>query len=154
MSNEIENIEAFERELDTVGVFASNTVGVSMKPLFKTHRNMVVIEKPKGELKKYDVVLYKNRLSKYVLHRIIKVENERYVIRGDNTFVKEYLPKSEILGVLVAYRDKNKRHTVNDLSYKIYSRLWNFIYPVRHAVHSCRVMLGKIYRKMFGKGRK
>ena len=84
---------AVESELKKNGVYASVTSGVSMRPLFKTHRDMVILKKPNGVLKKYDVVLYKAG-AKYLLHRIIKVDTERnvYVIRGDNTFKLEYVP--------------------------------------------------------------
>ena len=37
------------------GVLAAVTSGPSMRPLFKTHRDMIILERPKGKLHKYDV---------------------------------------------------------------------------------------------------
>lgn len=148
MQNGLENSEVIERELTENGIYASNTLGTSMQPLFKTHRDMVIIKRPEGDLKKYDVALYKDGRGRYVLHRVIKVSEDSYIIRGDNTFVDEYVKKSAVIGVLTAYRNKNKRHSVNDISFKIYSRFWHFIYPLRRLKRSIRALLGKIRRKL------
>ena len=144
--------DVIEQELDKHGVYASITSGTSMRPLFKTHRDMVIIEKPKGELKKYDVALYHSKTGNdYVLHRVIAVREEDYVIRGDNTFVKEYVPKKAIVGVLTVFNRKGKRHSTEDLGYRIYSVIWNFIYPLRFVFRCFRTVLAKVYRKIFRK---
>jgi hypothetical protein len=108
---------------------------------------MVIIKRADGELKKYDVALYKDSKGRYVLHRVIKVKRDIYVIRGDNTFVNEYVPKTAVIGVLTAYRNKKKSHTVNDISFKIYSRFWNFIYPLRYVKHKAKRAIRKLFKK-------
>ena len=136
-------------ELDTHGYCASTTRGTSMEPLFRTGRDMVVIKRREGECKKYDVVLYRYPSGKYVLHRIIRVRENEYIIRGDNTFIKEHIPKDKILGVLERFNRKGKSHTVNDRGFKIYSRLWNFIYPVRYLINLSVRAVRKLYRLIF-----
>ena len=144
--------DVIEQELDKHGVYATRTTGTSMRPLFKTHRDMVIIEKPKGELEKYDVALYHSINGKeYVLHRVIAVREKDYVIRGDNTFVKEYVPKEAVVGVLTAFNRKGKRHSTDDLGFRVYSVIWNFIYPVRFVFRCFRNVLAKIYHKIFRK---
>ena len=140
-----------ESELDTHGFYASNTLGVSMRPLFKTHRDMIVVKKPEAELKKYDVGLYVTPRGKYILHRVMKVRATEYIFRGDNTYSPEHVPKEWVIGVLVKFNRKGKTHTVDEISYRIYSRLWHFIYPVRFVLRKTRVLLGRIYRKIFRK---
>lgn len=142
-----------EDELNKYGTYATNTVGVSMQPLFKTHRDVVVLKKPDRDLKKYDVVLYTGASHKYILHRIIGVRDDCFVIRGDNTFIKEYVPRDRILAYLVSFNRKGKRHTVDEFGYKLYSRFWNFIYPIRYLINLFRRVLGKI-KRMFLKGGK
>ena len=150
MSN-LQNTETIERELSENGFFASNTIGTSMQPLFKTHRDMVMIKRAEGELKKYDVALYKTGVGRYVLHRVVKVKKDSYLIRGDNTYKIETVPKSSVLGVLYAYRNTKKRHTVEDFSYKLYSRIWVFIYPLRLLAYRFRILLSRTYRLFFKK---
>ena len=140
-----------EGELEKYGAYASTTVGVSMRPLFKTGRDMVIIEKPKGELRRFDVALYKSRSGAYTLHRVVRVKADEYLIRGDNTFRIEHIAKERVIGVLTAFNRKGKRHSTDELGYRIYSRVWNFIYPIRYLIHLPRPFLGRVYRKIFKK---
>ena len=74
---------SFEEELEKSGKLIYTNVGVSMRPLIKQDRDLLVIEKPKGRLKKYDCPLYKRPNGQYVLHRVVKVCDDGYVILGD-----------------------------------------------------------------------
>lgn len=143
-----------EDELSKYGTYAANTVGTSMQPLFKTHRDVAVLKKLDRTLKKYDVVLYTGASHKYILHRIIGVREDYFVIRGDNTFVKEYVSRDRILAYLVSFNRKGKHHTVDEFGYKLYSRFWNFIYPIRYFMLLLRRVLGKIKRTIFRRGTK
>jgi len=139
-----------EAELDKHGYYASVTRGPSMQPLFRTHRDMVIIKRPSAPLKKYDVVLYTGGGNRYTMHRIIGVKDDEYVIRGDNTFKKEHVPKQNVIGVLTEFNRKGKHHSTDELLFKIYSRVWHYLYPVRHFLHKMRTLMGKIYHKIFG----
>ncbi len=150
------NSGRIESELKQHGVYASNTLGVSMRPLFKTHRDMIVVVRPKEELKKYDVALYVSPRGKYVLHRVIKVRKDKYLIRGDNTYSIEHVPKSAVIGVLVKFNRNGKSYTVTSKGYRIYSRIWNFIYPIRFIFYNLKRIfikvkrvLTRIYRAIF-----
>ena len=149
----IKSIDNVESELNSSGIFASVTQGRSMQPLFKTHRDMIVLTVPTRELKKYDVVLYKLSSGKYVLHRIVKVLPTKYLIRGDNTYHLEHIEKDRILAVLTEFIRKGKKYTVDDLSFKIYSRVWNFIYPVRFLYVKSVALLYNVYRALFKKNK-
>ena len=68
-----------EEALRENGVYISTTSGVSMRPLFANRRDTVIISPVNGRLKKYDVPLYR-RGDQYILHRIVKVLPDSYVI--------------------------------------------------------------------------
>lgn len=139
-----------EQALAEDGVCATLTNGGSMWPLFKTHRDIIIVEKITQPLKRYDAVLYKVE-DKFVLHRIIgyKKETDEYIIRGDNTFVKEYVRADSIIAVLAAFRRKSRYKTVSSISYKAYTRLWLLIYPLRYLVHKLISVLSKAKRILF-----
>ena len=149
-----QSVHIVEDELGKYGAYAVNTTGVSMRPLFITSRDVAVLKSLDRELKKYDVVLYTGASHKYILHRVIGVREDEFVIRGDNTFAKEYVKKERILAYLVSFNRKGKHYSTDDFGYKVYSRFWNFIYPIRYVAHLLRRALGKIKRKIFGKGNK
>ena len=140
--------KTIEDELKKHGTYATNTVGVSMKPLFKTHRDAVVLKAADREMKKYDVVLYTDKIGRYILHRIIAIKEDRYVIRGDNTFVKEYVPKERVIAFMVSFNRKGRHHSTDELGYRIYSRVWNFIYPARFLFNKFLVLVRKVKRKI------
>ena len=142
--------QKIEDELSVSGVVATNTVGVSMKPLFKTHRDAVVLKKPDRALGKYDVVLYKNSTGRYVLHRVIGEKNGVFIIRGDNTFEREYVPKEDILAYMISFNRRGKHHTVDEAGYKLYSGFWTFIYPIRLIIHKMISLLRRIKKKCIG----
>ena len=148
----IDNIPSkrIEDELLEYGSCATKTLGISMKPLFKNNRDVVVLNSVDREIRKYDIVLYRISDSKCVLHRVIGVRNGIYIIRGDNTFVREYVPKDRVIAYVTSFNRKGKRRKITDCSYRIYSRLWHFIYPLRFVLFKTRRLLSKIKHKIKG----
>lgn len=140
-----------ESELKKHGSYASTTRGVSMRPLFKTGRDMVIIKPVSRPLRKYDVVLYTGARNHYTMHRIIGIKDNYFVIRGDNTYNKEYVPKENVIGILTEFNRKGKRGSVEDTSFKIYSRFWHYLYPVRHICYKIKCLLSKIKHAVFKK---
>ena len=141
----------FENILKDDGVLVYKTKGVSMRPMLKQDRDIIIIRpKPEGRLQKYDVPLYK-RGQNYVLHRIIAVRENDYAILGDNTYQVEYgITDENIIGVLSEFVRKGKKHKVTDTGYKIYSRFWCAIYPLRSFYRRIKSLLfhiaGRILR--------
>ncbi len=123
--------QVFEEQLDKYGSFAYTTKGVSMMPLLRQGRDVVTIVKKTGRLKPMDVALYR-RNGQYVLHRVIRVTDDGYLIRGDNTYVMENIKEQQVIGVMDAIARKGRRIKCSDWSYRVYSRLWNATFLVRH----------------------
>ena len=138
---------SFEEELERSGRLVYTNVGVSMRPLIKQDRDILIIEKPSGRLKKYDIPLYK-RGEQYVLHRIVKVRGNDYVILGDNCLNKEYgITDDQIIGVLTSLVRNGKEVDFNSFGYKLYSRLWYALYPVRVIILKLKGILRRLIRR-------
>ena len=119
-----------EQAIAEDGKYVTITRGISMRPLFKEKRDTVILLPPNGRLKKYDVPLYR-RGDEYVLHRVIKVLPDSYIIRGDNCVKKEYgISDKDIICVLDSFYRGEKFHTVRELSYRIYSAFIVFVHPL------------------------
>lgn len=140
-------MSTFEDILARDGRLVYKTRGVSMLPMLHQERDLVIIEVPKGRLKKYDVALYK-RGDNTVLHRVIHVNADSYLIRGDNTYALEKVPDSAVIGVLTSFVRKGKRTKATNPLYKCYVRIWNLLYPLRAFYARGRRFLGKIYRTL------
>ena len=123
---------SFEEQLEKNGKLIYTNRGDSMMPLIKQGRDLLIIEPVHGRLKKYDVPLYKRGSGQYVLHRIIEVRKNDYVICGDNRWLKEYgIRDRHIIGVLTAVVRNGREISVNDRNYKLYVHLWCDLFPVR-----------------------
>ena len=139
---------SFEEELERCGKLVYTTVGTSMNPMIKQDRDLSIIEKPKGRLKKYDVAFYKRPNGQYVLHRVVKVLDDGYVILGDNCVNKEFnIKETQILGVLVSLVRNGKEVDLNSFGYKIYVRARYAHYPVRVIIFRTKRFLRKLIKK-------
>ena len=78
------NKSSFEEQLEKNERLIYTNKGDSMMPLIKQDRDLVVIEPVHDRLKKYDVPLYKRDNGKHILHRVLKVRRDDYVMCGDN----------------------------------------------------------------------
>ena len=122
----------FEEQLAKSGKLIYTNKGDSMMPLIKQDRDLLVIEPVHGRLKKYDVPLYKRDSGQYVLHRILKVRDNDYVICGDNRWSKEYgVTDRHIIGVLTAVIRNGREVSVNSRKYRLYVHLWCDLFPLR-----------------------
>ncbi|MBR3894891.1 MAG: S24/S26 family peptidase [Clostridia bacterium] len=139
-----------EKQLAEEGYYVSTTVGASMRPMLRNRRDRVII-RPVGEgrLSKWDLPLYKRPDGKYVLHRVIGVKDGYYIIRGDNTYVKEIVPDEWILGVVTEFYRGDRHVTAHNKRYRRYAAFWHAIYPLRKAIHLVRLLGSKIKRKLF-----
>lgn len=116
-------------------------VGTSMLPLLRQNRDLSVIEcRPADKdgkplrCKKYDVVMYR-RGNRYILHRILKVLPDGYVICGDHNCYREYdIDDRHIIGIMTAFVRDGIETSVTDIKYRIYVHLWCDLYPIRVAI--------------------
>ncbi len=102
----------FEDIISEQGKLVYTNVGNSMFPLIKP-RDLLVIEAVKKPLKVGDVPLYKRDSGQYVLHRIVEIDNGKYVMKGDNrTEVEREVADRQIIGVLTAIVRNGKTFAV------------------------------------------
>ena len=124
-----------EQVLEEDGILYHTSKGVSMRPLIREGKDILVIKKPAGRLKKYDIPLYKRDSGEYVLHRILKVREKDYVICGDNRWQRESgIGDRHIVGVLTAVIRDGKELPVTAFRYRLYVHLWCDLYPLRMAI--------------------
>ncbi|MBR5426276.1 MAG: S24/S26 family peptidase [Clostridiales bacterium] len=115
------------------GKLTYSNVGVSMMPLLRQGKDLFTIEKNNGQrYKKGDVVLFARGKDKYVLHRIIKVLPDEYVILGDNCVTPERgIKDSDIHGKMISFVRNGKEHSITEKRYRFYTSFVLFTNPVR-----------------------
>ena len=149
MNVEQNHTYTFEEILSEYGMLTYRTQGVSMRPMLHAMRDIVSIRRKGAErCSLYDVVLYK-RGPKYILHRIIEVRDNDYVILGDNCFTKEYgITDADILGVLDSFVRKGRTYTMDDRRYRRYVRWLIRFQPIRVALAKARFQFRQMLKRI------
>lgn len=118
-----------------------------MYPLLRQRKDSVHIIKIEEPLKKNDVILYRRDNGQYVLHRLIKIKQGKYVFCGDNQWQKEYgITDNHIIGKMIGYYRKEKYHSVDTFSFGVYTLLIFFTRPIRRLRDFIKRVLKKILR--------
>ncbi|MEE3450064.1 MAG: S24/S26 family peptidase [Acutalibacteraceae bacterium] len=143
----------YEEVLQKDGKLIYRNKGTSMLPLIRENRDLIIIEKKDVDrCKKYDIVLYKRKSGEYVLHRILKVRKEDYIIAGDHCTYKEYgITDNQILGVLTAVVRDGKTIKTTNKKYLLYTHLWCDFYYIRVTIIKIKSFCSKTFHKIFGK---
>lgn len=136
---------SLETELNEKGEIIYTNSGDSMYPLIRPNGDLLLIKKSNGNLKKYDIPLYKRSNGKYVLHRIIKVKHDgTYVTCGDNRYHKEHgISDSNVIGVLHSVIRNEKEILMTDFRCRVYTRLWCDFFFVRKII----LILVKLFKR-------
>ena len=139
----------FEELLATQGKLIHTNLGDSMMPLLREGQDLMIIEpRPEGRCKRLDAVLFKRPNGKYVMHRILKVRKNDYVICGDNRCKREFgVPDDWIIGILTGVIRDGKTIPVTNRRYQLYVHLWCDFFWIRVFLIRMKRALGKIKRK-------
>ena len=113
--------------------------GVSMRPYIEGSRDSVILAKLNRLPKVGDILLAQVQTlcgrQTYVLHRLIRIEGEVYVLQGDgNLSGEERCPYGDILGTVIRIENPHGRRKLLTRG-----RLWFYLRPLRK-------YLLKIYR--------
>lgn len=138
---------SIKQSLEENGFVATTTSGMSMYPMLRNKQDCIVVKKAPARLKKYDVALYISG-ERYILHRVISVKPELYVIRGDNCTFKEYVKPEQIIGILDNFTRNGKTYDCKKSpAYKIYYRFWCAFAPIRIIFTKAKLWLYGLYKK-------
>lgn len=105
--------------------------GVSMLPMLRQGKDSVELAPLPEKLKKYDLPVYQYPSGKIVMHRVVAVREDCYICLGDNTYEYETVYPEQMIGLVSAFRRGQRRIGTDAWTYRLYSRIWCALYPVR-----------------------
>ena len=116
--------------------------GFSMRPFLENGRDKVILTPPR-EPTIGDVVLAEVREKTYALHRVIKIADGKYTMRGDGNplWMTEDFTQEKIIGIAAGFVRKGKTVGTDSRKWRYYSAVWNALKPFR------RILLA-IYRRL------
>lgn len=122
--------------------------GMSMYPMLRDQMDNVIIEKS-DSFCKYDVVLYRRANGQYVLHRIVGVRGDGFVLAGDNERTREYpVDRASCIGRMKAFERSGKIYDAHVWWYRLYSRLWVCFFPFRRTLGKVLRLIARIYKRL------
>lgn len=122
--------------------------GTSMLPLIRQGIDSVELSPLSGELRKYDLPLYRRDNGQFVLHRIVK-EGACYTCIGDNQTVYEAgVRQDQLLAVVTGIYRKDRYIPVDAFGYKCYLRFWQWTRFIRKYWRFCRYKLKRLLGRL------
>ena len=109
-----------EKILERQGFVISPVKGDSMLPMLDENKDAVKIVPTSRVLEKYDLPLYRRPGGQLVLHRIIEVKKNHYIICGDNRKELEKVPHRWVIGVTEGFFKDGEYVPVNNEKYVEY----------------------------------
>ncbi len=123
-----------KEKIDSGGIVKLPITGISMRPLLVWGRDTVDLIKCENP-KKGDIIFYLRDNGKFVLHRIVGVDDNGYILCGDNQWRLEYgIQDKHIIAVVTSITRKGKTIDMTNVPYRIYSNLWMALLPIRKIV--------------------
>lgn len=106
--------------------------GFSMRPFLEDRRDKALLTQP-SNIQVGDPVLAEIAPKRYVLHRIIKIEGDTVILRGDGNLANEVCHLADIRASIIGFYRKGRK-TLDKTSgkkWRIYSYIWTHLYPIR-----------------------
>ena len=140
-------IDIIIEKLEMGGTVTFTPHGESMKPMLRDGEDVVVLKKPNGRLKLYDIPLYRRKDGSFVLHRVIDFDNDgSYVMCGDNQFRREHgIKDSDVIAVVTAFCRKGTPFTMDAIFYRLYVSVWYNTRPFRRAFRGVKRGFIKVF---------
>ena len=106
--------------------------GVSMRPFLEDGRDKAILTKPCSPLKVGDVVLAEVAPRRYALHRIVKIDGNSVVMRGDGNIATEQCDISKVFGIAHCFYRKGRKSPdyTTGRKWRLYSAVWTALLPV------------------------
>lgn len=127
----IEIYPMIKEKIDNDGTVKIPITGTSMRPLLVAGRDTVDLIKCENA-KKGDIIFYLRDNGQFVLHRIVGVDDNGYILCGDNQWDLEHgILDRHIIAVVTSITRKGKTFDMNNVPYRIYSSVWMTVLPLR-----------------------
>ena len=120
--------------------------GVSMLPMLRQGKDVVELSPLPLRLRKYDLPVYRYPSGKYVMHRVVAVKDDHYLCLGDNTWSYETIYPEMLVGVVSAFKRGDKRIEVDNWGYRLYSRIWVALFPIRKRIRRVKRWLRRLLK--------
>lgn len=120
------------RMLDAGHTVTLRLRGFSMRPFLEDNRDKALLTKA-GDVRVGDPVLAEISSGHFVLHRIVRLENNEVTLRGDGNLGVEHCRLQDVKGAVIGFYRKGREtlDRTDGAKWRLYSFVWMHLFPVR-----------------------
>lgn len=142
-----ELLPVMQEAISEGGKFTFFPSGNSMKPFIRAGKDSVNVVKA-DEPAKYDIVLYRRSNGRFVLHRIVEVNDGGYVMCGDNQWTREYGITADMIIAKVSEIIRDGRViSCSSKKYMFWAHAWCDLFLLRKFYLKIRSTAKKILKR-------
>ena len=106
--------------------------GYSMRPFLEDGRDKALLKKAVNP-KVGDPVLAEIGEKHFVLHRIIAIQGDHGILRGDGNLREEHCSIGDVKGAVIGFyrKGREKLDRTDGWKWRTYSWFWTRLYPIR-----------------------
>ena len=106
--------------------------GFSMRPFLEDGRDKALLIKADNP-KVGDPVLAEVDPKHFVLHRIIKIDGDQVILRGDGNLADEQCNIKDVKGAVIGFyrKERETMDRTDGWKWRTYSWIWVHLYPIR-----------------------
>lgn len=129
---------------DNGSPFVLTVSGSSMRPTLRGQGDKVeLVSKEKRAVRKGELVFFERENGECILHRVIKLEGDVLTVNGDAQIFTEKVKSTQVIGVARRLCRNSKWISCDSFSYRLYSKLWMVLKPVRRIFIKLRMLFRK-----------
>lgn len=145
-AEEIQQI--LKKQLSEGGPFFLRVTGSSMEPFLRHERDHVIlVSDEKFRLGSGEIIFFRRKDGSCILHRIIKMENDEFLVNGDAQIWTEWIQKEQILAVAEGIVRKGVYISCKNPIYRCSVKIWGLLRPIRRYIFVATSRIKKIFRK-------
>ena len=128
--------------LENGGTVALEVTGASMLPFLAGGRDSVVLTASDRPPKRGDILLYRRRNGRLVLHRVCRTRDGGCYMCGDaQTALEGPVSPGQVLARAASAVRKGRRISEGGLCWSFFKHVWRWARPVRPLIIKCRAAL-------------
>lgn len=121
--------------------------GNSMLPFIRNNDAALLVPPVAEKIRKGAIVIALTDELGYVMHRIVKIENDKIILLGDgNVNQFEHTDRSRVIAIVVRYDRGRHRFSTESLGMRLIGLLWIYMHPWRKNFY---LSLWRIKNKLF-----
>ena len=138
------SVVSLQAAIAEIGFVIRPVVGTRMMPLMNQNTDTIRLIKAPDRLKKYDIPLYVRPSGEHVLHRIVMVKDNHYVIRGDNTNYTEIVPFDWVIAVADGCSQNGVWHSFDEPNMVKYAKRTVRFWHIRNLLRDNRCFIRSV----------